>query len=159
MQVDDEELRFVKGSALGIFDWSRGLNPRSDVHFWATGTGVLTEEGKQVSFSAGYGTADNSSGTENAFFINTTLYKLNQVTFHIQPRDWLLPWRFTSDDGTLEMTFTPLLERHEKRSVLFHTIKQRLFFGHYSGHFTLPQGVNLTFSDIPGMAEQTKNHL
>jgi hypothetical protein len=118
IQFGGQELVFTRGNGWGIFDWNRGVRPRSDVLFWAAGCGQ--SGGKQASFSVGYNSADSAQGTENAFFINGRLHKLDQVTFHISPSNWLLPWRFTSNDKRLEMIFAPHQERTENHQMFFH---------------------------------------
>jgi hypothetical protein len=154
MQFGREELVFTKGSAWGIFDWNRGLRPRRDVRYWAAACGQAGEG--QIGFSVGYGAADASRGTENAFFLDGKLHKLDQVTFHISPANWLLPWRFTSNDNRLEMTFSPHQERIEHHRMFLHSLKRRQVCGSFSGKVTLDTGAVLEFQNLTGMAERRK---
>jgi hypothetical protein len=154
VQFGLSELQFTKNDAWGIFDWNRGVRPRSDVRYWAAGCGL--QDGKQVSFTVGYGSADASHGTENGFFLNGKLHKLDQVTFHINPESWLGPWSFTSNDQRLEMTFTPIMERTGKQHFLFHSMKRRQVFGHFSGKIILDDNSEINFKDIMGFAERKK---
>jgi hypothetical protein len=155
MQFGTTELIFTRGNAWGIFDWNRGLRPRSDVRYWASACGP-GEGGQQAGFSVGYGSADASMGTENAFFVDGKLHKLDQVTFHISPSSWLLPWRFTSNDNRLEMTFNPHQERFENNRMFFHTLRRRQVIGSFSGRVVLDGGRELRFQDITGVAERRK---
>jgi hypothetical protein len=157
MQFGAAELVFTKGNAWGIFDWSRGLRPRSDVFYWAAACGVAGD--KQLGFSVGYGAADASQGTENAFFLDGKLYKLDQVTFHISPGNWLQPWHFTSNDKRLEMTFTPHQERIDRSGMFFHSFKRRQLCGSFSGKLILDTGAALEFRDLRGIAERRKTQL
>jgi hypothetical protein len=99
---------------------------------------------------------DSSSGTDNAFFVDGKLQKLNQVTFHITPKDWLEPWRFTGDEGRLDLTFEPLLERAEHKGLLFYSIKRRQVFGRFSGQFRLENGEIIKITALAGFAERIK---
>ncbi|MCL2093609.1 MAG: DUF2804 domain-containing protein [Treponema sp.] len=156
IQHGSGEIIFTKGNGWGIFDWHRGIRPRTDLRFWASGCGQW--EGQQLGFSVGYSSADSSQGTENAFFLDGKLHKLDQVSFHI-PSDKDVPWRFTSNDMRLEMFFTPLQERDENRQMFFYSLKRRQLFGSFHGRVVLDDGRVINFQDITGMAERRKSRL
>jgi len=148
------EIIFTNGNAWGIFDWSRGVRPRSDIRYWAASCGF--DCGRLVGFSVGHSSIDSSAGTENAFFVDGRLHKLDQVTFHIPPTDWLSPWRFTSNDNRLEMVFTPQQERIDRRRMFFHSLTRRQVCGSFSGRVILDDGDTLDFHNITGFAERSK---
>ena len=154
MQLSSTEIVFVKDRAWGILDWNRGVRPRSDTRLWASGCGL--SGGRQLSFNVGYSAADSGAGTENAFFLEGKLHKLDQVTFHIPSSDWLDPWRFSSNDDRLEMHFKPHQERSDRRSMFFHSIQRRQGYGSFSGSVVLDDGSRLEFQDITGFAERRK---
>jgi hypothetical protein len=154
IQFGSQELVFTRGKAWGIFDWNRGIRPRGDVRFWAAGCGQ--SGGRQAAFNAGYNSADSAAGTENAFFVNGRLHKLDQVTFHISPSNWLLPWHFTSNDNRLEMIFAPHQERAENHQMFFHYLKRRQVCGFFSGKVILDDGSEFEFQNITGFAERRK---
>jgi hypothetical protein len=154
MQFGSSELVFTRDNAWGIFDWNRGTRPRSDVRFWAAACG--RPEGRCIGFNVGYDTADSGQGTENAFFVNGKLHKLDQVTFHISPSNWTEPWRFTSNDKRLEMTFTPHQERLDRKNMFFYSLKLRQFSGYFSGKVILDDGEKLEFQNITGLGERRK---
>jgi len=156
IQFGSTELVFTRGKAWGIFDWNRGVRPRTDLRFWASGCGL--SGGRQAGFSVGYNSADPSQGTENAFFLDGKLHKLDQVTFHI-PSDRLVPWRFTSNDNRLEMTFSPHQERDDSHRLFFYYLRRRQLFGTFSGRVNLDDGSEFEFQGITGMAERRKSHL
>jgi hypothetical protein len=154
MQFGSSELIFTRGNAWGIFDWNRGIRPRSDVRYWASACGLSGN--RQTGFSVGYDSADSGYGTENAFFLDGKLHKLEQVTFHISPANWLEPWHFTSNDNRLTMVFTPNQERSERNRMTFHSITRRQVCGSFSGTVILDDGTELAFQDITGFAERRK---
>ncbi|MDR3303595.1 MAG: DUF2804 domain-containing protein, partial [Treponema sp.] len=82
--------------------------------------------------------------------------KLDQVTFHISPSNWLLPWRFTSNDSRLEMVFIPVQERIERFSMGFHSVRRRQVCGEFSGTVVLDDGVAFRFQNISGFAERRR---
>ncbi|MFQ3547326.1 MAG: DUF2804 domain-containing protein [Termitinemataceae bacterium] len=157
LQVGNDEIIFTKDNGWGMVDWNRSLYPRGELHFLALASGF--SGGRQVAMTIGYGMEDNSAGTENALFLDGRLYKLNQVTFRINPRDWTAPWRFTNDTQQLEMDFQPVYEYRNKRSMFFQHQKERIVFGYFSGIFTQPDSEPVRFYHIPGFAERIKTSL
>ena len=156
IQFGTKEIVFTQGNGWGIFDWSRGIRPRSDLRFWATGCGKA--EGHQFGFSVGYSSADSSTGTENAIFIDGKIHKLHQVSFYI-PSAKLEPWHFTSNDNRFEMEFKPVQERDESHQMFFHSMKRRQIFGYFNGKVVLDDNSEFKFEDIAGMAERRQSRL
>jgi hypothetical protein len=154
IQFGISELVFTRGNAWGIFDWNRGIRPRSDIHYWAAACGM--KDGRHIGFSVGYGSADSRQGTENAFFLDGKVHKLAQVTFRISPANWLLPWHFTSNDNRFEMVFRPYQERVEHHRMFFHSLRRRQVWGFFSGKVILDDGSELAFWNITGFAERQK---
>jgi hypothetical protein len=157
IQFGIDEFVFTRGNGWGIFGWSRGVRPRSDLRFWAACCGHAGEH--QVGLSVGYNSADSSLGTENAFFLDGKIHKLDQVSFHIPSGGRLEPWRFTSNDKRLEMIFTPRQEMDENHQMFFYSLKRRQLFGSLSGKVLLDDGSELEFHDIVGMTERGKSYL
>jgi len=154
MQFGSAEIFFTRDNAWTIYDWKREVRPRSDLRYWAAACGVT--DGKLAGFNIGYGLFDSGIGTENAFFLDGRIHKLDQVIFHIPPGNWLKEWKFTSNDKRLEMSFFPFQERKEDRHLLFHNVKRRQVCGTFSGRVTLDDGSVLSFWNITGFAERRK---
>jgi hypothetical protein len=154
MQFGTAEIYFTRDRAWGIYEWKREVRPRRDIWYWASGCGMAG--GRLVGFNVGYGSADSSSGTENAFFLDGAIHKLDQVTFHIPPTNWLEEWKFTSNDKRLEMTFTPNQERKEYRNFLLQSVRRRQVYGTFSGRVILDDGGSFSFWNITGFAERRK---
>ncbi|MDR0503898.1 MAG: DUF2804 domain-containing protein [Treponema sp.] len=157
IQFGGTEIIFTRGNGWGILDWNRGARPKADIRYWASACGMI--EGRQISFCVGYSRADFSKGTENGFFVDGKLHKLDQVTFHIPLNDWLSPWRFTSNDNRLEMSFTPHQERIERRRLFFHNTTLRQVCGFFSGRAILDDGEIIEFQNLTGFAERSKMRL
>jgi hypothetical protein len=157
MQFGTSELYFTRDNAWGLLDWMRGVRPRQDIRYWASACGMAS--GHLTGFNVGYGSADSAAGTENAFFVDGVIHKLDQVTFHIPPTNWLEEWRFTSNDDRLTMTFTPNQERSDARRLLLHSVKRRQVCGTFSGRVILDDGGEIAFWNITGFAERVKTRL
>jgi hypothetical protein len=154
IQFGRAEIIFSGGNAWGILDWNRGIRPRIDISNWASACG--SGSGQLIGFSVGNGLIDSSAGTENGFFVDGRLHKLDQVTFHIPPANWLSPWHFTSSDNRLEMDFTPHQERIDRRQMLFFSMNRRQFYGSFSGKVILDDGSTLDFHNLTGFAERSR---
>jgi hypothetical protein len=157
MQMGNQDIVFTRGNAFGVFDWTRAARPKRDLRYGARGCGIFKK--KQISFSLGYSTADTGAATENAFFLDGKLHKLDQVTFQISPKDWLLPWHFTSADGKIEMIFRPLADETVHSRIFFHSIGLHQFFGYFSGKVLQDDGEFFVFRNITGMTERRKSRL
>ncbi|MCL2805549.1 MAG: DUF2804 domain-containing protein [Treponema sp.] len=154
VQFGGAEIVFSRGHAWGVYDWSRSARPKADIRYWATASGQSL--GSHISFCIGYSWADSSKGTENGFFIDGKLHKLDQVTFHIPMSNWLSPWRFTSNDNRLEMVFYPHQERIDRRRLFFHNSTRRQVCGFFSGKAQLDDGSVVEFQNLTGFAERNK---
>ncbi|MDR2952255.1 MAG: DUF2804 domain-containing protein [Treponema sp.] len=154
IQFGSSEIIFTRGNGWGILDWNRGARPKADIRYWAAACGM--SGGRRLGFCVGHSWADAGAGTENGFFTDGKLHKLDQVAFHIPLSDWLSPWRFSSNDGRLEMVFTPHQERSESRGFLFYAIKRRQVCGSFSGKAQLDDGSVIEFQDLAGFAEMSK---
>jgi len=154
IQFGSTQIIFSNGNAWGIFDWSRGVRPRADIRYWAASCG--SSNGHLVGFNVGYGLMASSICTENAFFVDGKLHKLNQVTFHIPPSNWLGPWHIISNDSRLDMIFSPQQIRVDRRQMLYHTATRRQVYGSFSGRAVLDDGIEMEFHNITGFAEWCK---
>jgi hypothetical protein len=157
IQFGSSEIIFTKGNGWGILDWTRCSRPKADIRYWAVACGM--SEGRQLSFCVGYSLADSSKGTENAFFVDGILHKLDQVTFHIPLSNWLSTWRFTSNDNRLEMIFTPHQERKDRKRFFFHNSSRRQVCGFFSGKVQLDDGSEIVFNNLTGFAERSRMRL
>jgi len=157
IQFGSSEIIFNRGNAWGIMDWYRSVRPKADVCYWAQACGMSSAV--HFSFCVGYSGADFSQGTENGFFVDGKLHKLDQVTFHIPLSNWLSEWRFTSNDNRLEMIFHPHQERTDRRGLFFYNSARRQVFGFFSGKVQLDDGSIVEFNNLTGFAERTKTQL
>jgi hypothetical protein len=154
IQFGSTEIIFTRGNAWGILDWNRSVRPKADIRYWAAACGM--SGGRLLSFCAGYSKTDSSQGTENGFFVDGKLHKLDQVTFHIPLSNWFSPWRFTSNDSRLEMTFYPHQERTDRRRLFFYYSTRRQVCGFFSGKVHLDDGSVIEFQNLTGFAERSK---
>ena len=152
MQFENTSIPFIRDKAWGIFYRQRSVRPKSDVRYWAAGCGL--QDGRQISFSVGYGSQESEYGSENAFFIDGQLHKLDLVTFQASALSWCKPWHFTSNDARLEMTFYPLRDSSRSNYVLTEFDQTLEVYGFFSGFFIREDGAQVRFSKITGLVER-----
>lgn len=140
-------------TCLGSLDWGRGVWEYRSYWNWASASGFLPD-GRTLGLNLGCGFGDLSRATENAVILEGRLHKLGAVRFDYVTGDYMQPWRFTDDEGRLELTFTPFKDRTARTNlgIIFSEVHQ--MFGRYSGRAVLDDGMSLQIRDLIGFAEE-----
>ena len=146
---------------MGLLDWGRGVWPYKNTWYWSSLNTVLSD-GRKFGFNLGYGFGDPTYATENVLFVNGIADKLTEVEFEIPKKqdgafDYLSPWKITSPDGRLDLTFTPILNRAAKMKVLMLSSDQNQVFGSFQGKVILASGEEVTLEKAVGFAERVSN--
>lgn len=158
--IGEEAHVFSPDSSMGVLDWGRGAWTYDNTWYWGSASGMVTRNGKRVSFgfNIGHGFGDTSAASENMLFIEGRAHKLDQVTFHMPdgaPDSG--PWRFTSNDQRFELMFSPLLDRAADFNLGLMKSSQHQVFGRFSGTVVTDQGERLAVEDLVGFAERVHN--
>ena len=152
---DNKEYVFVPNNALGVLDWGRGVWTYKNRWFWGSASGYI--DGKPFGFNIGYGFGDTSAATENMLFYNGIAHKLDEVKFHFNTKDYLQPWKFTSNDGRFELDFEPAIDRFSNTNFLLLQSKQHQVFGYFTGTVILDDGTPIKLEKFLGFAEDVFN--
>jgi len=155
-----ETYAFQPDRAFAVLDWGRGVWTYRNTWYWGSASGLV--EGKPFGFNIGYGFGDTSAASENMVFHEGVAHKLDQVTFHLPPASAAgtydaAPWRFSSNDGRLEMTFEPIMDRAETTDLKVIRSITHQVFGRFSGTAILDDGRKVAFKDLLGFAEKVEN--
>ena len=154
------ELKYSFGKhSYGVLDWGRGTWTYSNTWFWASLSGRYN--GHNYGFNLGYGFGDTSNASENIFFYDDKAFKLDDVTFNIPLNekgkdDYMSPWTFTSKNGDINLTFTPIIDRYANTNALIIQSLQHQVFGRFSGDIKV-NGETYHFENLLGFAEKVKN--
>ncbi|NLD26937.1 MAG: DUF2804 domain-containing protein, partial [Acholeplasmataceae bacterium] len=157
--IGSEIYTFEPDTAFGVLDWGRGVWTYKNTWYWSSLSSVV--DGIRVGFNLGYGFGNTEAASENMLFYDGVAYKLKQVVFAI-PQDekgnyqYLKPWKITSDDKSLNLTFEPILDRFDDTSALIIRSCQHQVFGKFSGTMTFKDKV-LEIKDLVGFAERVQN--
>ena len=145
-------------TALGVLDWGRGVWTYSNTWYWSSMSTYY--KGRKIGFNLGYGFGDTSKASENMLFVDNEAYKLEDVEFIIPQKngkdDYMSPWKLISKDGSIDLTFTPMLDRFANMNVLVIQSVQHQVFGRFSGTFKV-NGRSYEIKDFIGFAEKVKN--
>lgn len=153
--LGSESYTFKKEDSLAGLDWGRGRWTYRNRWYW--GSMSAFHEGKPFGFNIGYGFSDRTPASENAVFYREKLHKLDEVDFIIDTKDYMKPWKFTSNDGRFEMDFKPLVDRQANTNLILIKSLQHQVFGLFSGKVVLDDGTELEIKDKIGFAEDVLN--
>ena len=156
-KLGSEVYDFNEGS-YGVLDWGRGVWTYKNTWYWSSLSSE--QDGHILGFNLGYGFGDTSAASENMLFLDGKAYKIDDVFMEIpltsRGEDFLSPWRFHSSTGEVNLTFTPILDRHSDTNLLILRSNQHQVFGTFSGTLVF-DGKTFEIKDLPGFAEKVFN--
>lgn len=100
--------RFSLDGALAALDASNGFLARDTAWRWASA------HGSELGFNLQQG---YFGGHENALWLDGRLIRLGAARLDFDPRDPLQPWQLRTDDGCLDLVFSPEGLRREDRNL------------------------------------------
>jgi hypothetical protein len=118
----------------GAFDYTFGVLKRNTFWNWASGGGV-DASGRKLGFNFSQGV--NETGfTENVFWVNGRMIKVDTVDFIYDSRNMLAEWKMKSFDGKVNISFMPEGERAKNLNVVLIKSYYHQPFGTFTGEFT-----------------------
>jgi len=157
--IGEKAYRFDPQDSFGVLDWGRGVWTYHNTWYWASLSAQIG--GIPFGFNLGYGFGDTSAASENMLFYGGIGHKLSRVKFDIPMKngreDYLLPWKFYSDDDRLELDFVPILDRAACTDFKLLKSDQHQVFGRFSGRAVLDDGTVLELKNLTGFAEKVEN--
>ena len=144
---------------MAVLDWGRGVWTYKNTWYWSSLSARL--DGVPFGFNLGYGFGDVSAASENMLFYGGRAFKLDKVEFYIPQTpdgrdDFLKPWTVADNEGRLNLTFTPALDRASLTSALVIESDQHQVFGYFDGDIRFGD-TPLHLSHLLGFAEKVRN--
>lgn len=140
-------------STLASLDWGRGVWAYQSFWNWASASGFLPG-GRTVGLNLGMGFGDTSAATENAVILDGKIHKLDQVKFGYDAADYMKTWKFTDNEGRLDLDFVPFTDRTATTNLAVIQSEVHQMFGRYSGTVVDDQGNTIEIKDLIGFAEE-----
>ena len=140
-------------TCLGSLDWGRGVWEYQSYWNWASASGFLPD-GRNVGLNLGCGFGDLSKAGENALILENRIHKLEQVKFDYVSGDYMKPWKFTDNEGRLDLIFTPFRDRTARTNLAIITSEVHQMFGRYNGKAVTDDGRTVQIKDLIGFAEE-----
>ncbi len=158
--------QFSDKNSFGLLDWGRGVWTCDNTWFWGVAQGW--QNNHRFAFNLGYGFGDTSAASENMVFVDGIAHKLGRVDFGIPVRDasairvgerfdLMKPWHVTDDEGRLDLSFTPDIDRVDYVDLKAIVSDQHQVFGLFNGWVKLDDGTTFEVRDLRGSAEAVHN--
>ncbi|HIU35131.1 MAG TPA: DUF2804 domain-containing protein [Candidatus Fimenecus excrementigallinarum] len=150
-------ITFDPETSFGLLDWGRGVWPFAQSWYWGNGSSYLPD-GRIFGFEIGWGFGSMDAASENTLFLDGVAHKIDQVYLQKDPKDYMRPWVFSSNDGRFEMTMTPEFDNYT--NLRFFGVGNRCHqvFGKWNGSVVLDDGTKLDIRDMTAFCEFSDNH-
>ncbi|TGL51027.1 DUF2804 domain-containing protein [Leptospira meyeri] len=156
VQVGNTIYHYDSKKDFGALDWGRGVWTYKNRWYWSSVSSWI--DGKPFGLNLGYGFTDRTPASENVIFYDGKIHKLDEVKFIIDTKNYLAPWKFTSNNNRLDLDFTPIVDRNSYMNFLVIKTIQHQVFGLFNGTVVLDDGKKLKLQNILGFAEDVLNH-
>lgn len=149
VKVKGRTYTFDENKDFCILNWGRGCFKTKAERVFGVGSGLVN--GKPFSYNFGLGFGDTEIVTENAIFYDGKCYKLDFVNIDIPKENIMNAWNITSNDNSLDLTFTPFF--NDRIDIKFGIFPQHAdnLFGRLNGKILLDDGISVVVEDIVGV--------
>jgi len=134
-----------------LMDWTCGYMRRKTCWNWAASATTLPD-GRSLGLNLSCG-VNETSFTENGFWIDGVLTKVDMVNYVFDSSDLMKPWHITSFDQKVDLTFRPKRERHERLHAGIVASRFSQLIGVFEGTLMTVSGELIELRDCPGFAE------
>ena len=137
--------------ARGHCDWSAGYMRRETFWNWGCVAGA-TVDGRALGMNVACG-VNETSFTENCFWVDGALHKIDTVAFEYDRNDLMRPWRLRSFDGRLQLDFEPQGSHAERINAWIVASNFNQLLGRYHGRLVTAAGEEIRVAGMLGYAE------
>lgn len=134
-----------------LSDWTCGFMRSHTCWNWAS-TAFNLDDGRSLGLNLSCG-VNETSYTENAFWINGIMSKVDMVDFEFDRDNLSLPWHIHSCDKKVDLIFRPEASRDEKINALLIATRFTQLFGTFEGTLRTDEGELVRVDACPGFAE------
>ncbi len=147
-----ETLRFSGKQSFACLDFGRGIWPRDCAWNWGSASG--RQDGRTLGLNLGGQWTDGTGYTENGICVDGRLSKISEpLCWQYDKEDFMRPWRITAPSGSINLTFTPFMERVAASDLWLVKSEVHQMFGHYDGTVSTSAGSMIAVAGLLGWAE------
>ena len=169
--------------SFGLLDWGRGVWTHDNTWYWGVAQGWQDGAGSnspdaagahRFGLNIGYGFGDTTAASENMVFVDGVAHKLGRLDFGVPVAQegvigrgatktvaakyrLMEPWHIRDEEGRLDLTFTPDLDRCDWMNFGVIITDQHQCFGLFNGVVELDDGSRFEVRDLRGSAEVVRN--
>jgi len=144
--------RYSLDGGVGGMDYTQGFLARKTTWRWAFAQGRLPDGTPfGLNLVEGFNEAE-ADANENAAFVGQGLHPLARARFEFDKDRYLSPWRVSTEDGAVQLTFTPIHVHHELRDYKVIRSKFVQVVGLFEGTVRV-DGRALTLTSLAGVTE------
>ena len=159
--VGDSVKKFYPETSLATLDWGRGVWTFDNTWYWGS-LQTRLDDGTTFGWNLGYGFGDTSAASEDMLFYGGRSHKIGRTKFLITGDDtgnpqFMSKWKIVSDDGRLDCTFKPLIDRYEPFDLKVMCMIPHQVFGYVSGKCVLDDGTVIELKQKLCFAEKVHN--
>lgn len=154
VKIGERRYDFNPYYSFAIHDFGRGV--WSSMAEWNWGMASQRTGGKRVGLNLGGGWTDGTGLTENAVFVEGTMYKIHEdVLFTGDNENPLNPWQIrTKFSDDVSLTFKPFFQRQTLDQYFIRKMSVSQMIGYYHGKLRLPNDQVLPIRQMLGSISQ-----
>lgn len=153
IKLGDKEIKIDRKQDIALLDEQKTYYPYSSFWKWSTAAGY-NEYGELLAFNLCQNMiADDEDFNENCMWVDGKIYCLKAARFKFEENNVLRPWEIRTQDGYLDLLFTPSGERAEKLSIGLIESNFHQPFGMYNGRFKDENNRIYPITNFFGLAE------
>ncbi|MFZ5564929.1 MAG: DUF2804 domain-containing protein [Thermodesulfobacteriota bacterium] len=152
LRVNGRDYPLLPDTAMAITDWTAGYLRRHTFWNWAAVATVLPD-GRRFGMNLSCG-VNETEATENVLWVDGVQTKVNHVKFGYNDEEKDLPWRVTSEDGKVNLSFQPFSSRSEHLNALIVASRFIQFIGAFSGYVKDDRLGRIELAGCPGWTEE-----
>ncbi|MCA9691504.1 MAG: DUF2804 domain-containing protein [Nannocystaceae bacterium] len=138
--------------ACGSSDYSAGYMRRETSWLWGCFSGQLAD-GRRVGFNAACG-VNETSFNENCFWVDGRRHDLHGVHFDFDRAALSEPWRLRTQDGRVDLEFTPEGEHRERLNAWLLASNFTQLLGRFHGRLRDEAGEVVAIDGVHGFVER-----
>ncbi|MDV6379336.1 DUF2804 domain-containing protein [Sporosarcina sp. GW1-11] len=156
VKVGDRRYDFNPYYSFAVYDYSRGV--WSNMANWEWATASQRTGGKRVGLNLGGSWTDGTGITENAVFVEGTMYKFHEDVVFERDKDLLMnPWRIhTKFSDDISLLFKPFFQNQTLEQYFTRKMSVSQIVGYYHGKIRLPNGQILPIRQMLGSILERK---